>query len=189
MIIGLTGAAGCGKDTVARHLMVDPHWVKYAMAGPLKAGLVSMFNIPIEDIENPELKNSPDYKFGKSIRFMAQTLGTEWGRNLIADDVWVLLAKENITKLKNSGKNVVITDCRFDNEADMIHELGGIIIKIERRDNPHTRHVMSGGLIAHSSEIGIWLDKVDFIVQNNWSVEMCMEEINKIIVAILLESE
>lgn len=188
MIIGLTGAAGCGKDTVARHLMVDPSWSKYAMATPLKTGLSVMFNIPYKDIENPTLKNSPNYKFGRSIRYMAQTLGTEWGRNLIADDVWVQLAKENITNILRDGtSNVVITDCRFDNEAELVHDLGGIVIKIERSYNPHTSYVVSGGAIAHSSESGISFDKIDFIVHNNWSVPMLMEEIDKIIVQKLLE--
>ena len=32
---------------------------------------------------------------------------------------------------KTSNSNIVIDDVRFQNEVDMIHSLGGIIIKIE----------------------------------------------------------
>lgn len=174
MIIGLHGAAGCGKDTLASYLVSHPElygsWSIYRMAGPLKAGLSAMFNIPMEDIENPDLKNSSDYKFGKSIRYMAQTLGTEWGRNMIANDVWIQMAKENITSLLGM-RDVVVTDVRFDNEAETIREMGGKIIHIIRPMNPHTISVESGGVSSHVSEKILPAHLIDCTIFNDTTVD------------------
>lgn len=168
MLIGLHGAAGSGKDTLANSFS---GWTIYRMAGPLKAGLSAMLNIPLKDIENPLLKNKPDYKFGRSIRYLAQTLGTEWGRTLVADDVWIQMAKENISSLSSYNNNVVITDIRFENEAKAVREMGGKIIHIIRSNNPHTAMVVSGGVIAHASEIVLDDSLIDVKIINNGSIQ------------------
>lgn len=173
MIIGLTGLAGCGKDTIASHLKSrDPYGTtSYAMASPLKKGLSLMLNIPLEDIEDPKLKNKENYKFDRSIRYMAQTLGTEWGRNLINENLWTMIAKENIENLYELYPTVIITDVRFDNEAALIKEMDGIVIQVIRADNPYTKYVSTAGVNAHVSENGLTDDMVDFIVMNNSTVE------------------
>lgn len=171
LIIALSGAAGCGKDTVANRLMETGVWGRYAFASPLKKGVSTMFNIPMEDLENPITKNAPNFKFGRSIRYMLQTIGTEYGRNLIADDVWIQLAKENIEHQLLHVDNIVITDCRFENEADMIHAMGGEVIRIVRDTNPHTANIASNAIGNHASESGFPIEKCDHVIYNNSSIE------------------
>lgn len=172
MIIGLTGAAGCGKDTLANYLVIDGSWGKYSFASPLKRGLSEMLNIPMDDIENPLVKNEPNYKFGKSIRYMMQSIGTEWGRGMISDDIWVSLAKENILTLKNRHAGVVVSDVRFPNEANMIRDMGGFIIKITR----DTDHYLNG-IAGHQSEAGIPDSKVDYVVENNYTRKWFFDQV------------
>lgn len=187
LIIALTGAAGCGKDTIANRLMETGVWGRYAFATPLKRGLATMFNIPIEDFESPTIKNVPYYKFGRSLRYMAQTLGTEFGRHLIADDVWIQLAKENIHNQLTHVSNIVITDCRFENEADMVHEMGGYVIKIIRDDNPHTATLAANAISNHASELGFPVEKCDFVLYNNGSLNAFEETSTSTIKEILLK--
>lgn len=59
-----------------------------------------------------------------------QTLGTEWGRECIAPDVWTRLTLAGASL--REGRSVVIDDVRFPNEVVAIRALGGIVVRIER---------------------------------------------------------
>jgi hypothetical protein len=68
-----------------------------------------------------------------------QTLGTEWGRNTIHPDFWVIIAAQKIERLLGHSYRqgtirlqAVIDDVRFGNEAEMIRAYGGTIVHIER---------------------------------------------------------
>lgn len=189
LIIALSGAAGSGKDTIANRLMESGAWGKYAFAAPLKKGVSAMFNIPMEDLENPITKNVPSYKFGRSIRYMLQTIGTEYGRHLIADDVWIQLAKENIERQLLHVNNIAITDCRFENEADMVHAMGGYVIRIIRDENPHTAIIASNAISNHASESGFPVEKCDFTLYNNRSLQEFEEDAMNTITQITLNHQ
>lgn len=142
MIIGLTGKAGVGKDTVADYL-VDWHgFVKLSFATALKRGLNAMFGFSMTQWEDREWKETVLPEFGKSPRQLAQTLGTEWGRALVKQDLWPSLAMEEAM----SFRNVVLTDVRFDNEAEAILKADGKVILIEREVE---------AVAEHSSEKGV----------------------------------
>jgi hypothetical protein len=97
---------------------------------------------------------------------MAQTLGTEWGRSLISDSIWVDLAKETIIGHLDRGCNVVITDMRFPNEVKMVRELGGHTIMINRKDNVHAAQASVHGATSHASDVTIDHSEFDFIINN-----------------------
>ena len=183
LLIALHGLPGSGKDTFAAALDRNV-WSKVSFAAPLKRGLSTMLGIPLEDMENPTLKNAPNYKYGKSIRFMLQSLGTEWGRQLIADEIWVQQGKENIEHQFSHGMNVVNTDLRFPNEAKMVKELGGYIIHIIRDHNDNAVNSATNGLKNHPSDSGIPLELVDFAIYNNGSIEMLHDEVAKVMVEV-----
>jgi len=166
-LIAICGLPGSGKDHFANQLIEGGGWSRIAFAGPLKRGLSAMFDIPMADIENPVIKNEPNYKFGKSIRYMAQTLGTEWARNLIAENVWLQIAKESIEHQMGHGQNVVITDLRFPNEVDMIKKMGGKIVKVIRSDNVHAGSSAVNGVLGHISDVAIADRDCDYIIQND----------------------
>src|SRR4051812_49215672 len=124
-LIGLTGKARSGKDTVASFLIEQFAVRTLAFARPLKEGLKTMFHLTEEHV-NGSLKETVIPEFGKSPRQMLQTLGTDWGRSLVADDIWLIVAKRNIEQWLHEHDDVAITDVRFDNEANMVRDMGGI---------------------------------------------------------------
>ena len=92
-LIALTGLAGSGKTTAADYLVKAHGFACISFAGPIKSMLRTLGLTALEDIEEVfegEGKEKPNRLLcGKSPRFAMQTLGTEWGRDLIGPDLWV----------------------------------------------------------------------------------------------------
>lgn len=80
---------------------------------------------------------------GRSFRHMAQTLGTDWGRNLIDKDLWVNL----VIAAKNRPNLVVIDDVRFPNEFEAIKAEGGQVWRIYRPGQEPVNDHPSEGLL------------------------------------------
>ena len=189
LLIAFHGLPGTGKDTAANRLIEASGWSKVSFAAPLKRGLSEMLGIPMEDIENPIIKNEPNYKFGKSIRYMLQLLGTEWGRDMIDDSIWLTLAKESIERQFQRGINVVNTDLRFSNEAKMIKDMGGYIIHIIRNQNANGEMSMKTGAQAHASDAGIPIELIDYTIYNDHSIQMFEDEALRIVTELVLNRE
>lgn len=163
-LIGITGKAGSGKDTLADAAVLEFGAVKYNFAIPIKQALNAMFGWTMEDWDNREWKEEPIAWLGKSPRQLAQTLGTEWGRELVQPDLWTNLAMDrywNYSKTIPNGPPFIIADVRFDNEAHAIHKLGGIVIRVVRPDQAHINSR------THTSEVGVSDDFVDHVVYND----------------------
>ena len=191
MIIGLSGYAKSGKDTVA-DMIISMHkeqWVVKKFSGKLKeiASLLTGINIakfedqefkeslmPIEWVEQWMDNTTMHYKLMK-VRDFLQRLGTEAIRDGLHKNTWVnaLMAdyknfhtdkfsvRQGITKPEYP--NWIITDCRFPNEFRAIKDKGGIIIRIER-----------DGILpinAHPSETALDAFEFDFEIENNGSLE------------------
>lgn len=148
MLIGLTGAAGAGKDTVAS--MIDGAHVT-AFAQPLYECLSTITGIPVARLRDREVKEATIPWLGRSPRQMLQTLGTEWGRNTVCEDIWVRSLLERVAPRLTAGETVVITDVRFDNEAAAVVDAGGEVWRVVR---PGWR-CLSGDSAAHPSEAGV----------------------------------
>lgn len=178
-LLGLTGAAGSGKDTLAdyiqgrRCVMSRPHStrpttgpavLRYAFAAPIKLAISTMLQDAPDLWSDREWKEAPILGLGKSPRHLAQTLGTEWGRTHVHRDFWLFCAARWYAEVGRQAEDgVIITDVRFDNEADWIHDRGGYVVQIIRQDAPE--------VAAHVSEAGIDPNKVDQVVYNNGTVE------------------
>jgi hypothetical protein len=123
MIIGFTGAAGSGKDTAADYLVSQYGFIKVSFAAILK-NMLSVAGLPEPSNRDDKEKNVEGFNF--TWREAAQTLGTEWGRNL-DENIWVKLTMAKL----DSDKNYVFSDVRFDNEAQAIIRSGsGINFKV-----------------------------------------------------------
>ena len=161
LLIGLTGRARSGKTTAARHLSSTHGMIHYAFAQPLKAMLAEGFNLSDAHLEG-RLKEQPLPWLDKSPRELLQTLGTEWGRSLVHDSLWLLLAEQNLhhlASLQPDAPGAVISDVRFENEAAFVRQRGGMVIHILRPDAPH--------IAAHSSESGIGIHDNDLVIHND----------------------
>lgn len=167
-LIGLTGKAGSGKDTVADYLKLRHEYMKVAFATPLKNGIKAMLDLTDVDLDHPKKEQVID-DIGKSPRQMMQTLGTEWGRNCVNTDLWLILAKRKIDLYHGAGYDVVITDCRFENEAKFIRDNGGTVVHI-LRDGAGTPH-------AHASEAGVSAEYNDYVLSNNGPIASLYEQV------------
>ena len=128
-LIGLTGQKGVGKDTVADYITARYGYKKMALADPLKQACEAIFGLSKDQLNNPELKEQPDYFWGKSPRHLMQFLGTDLMRCQFDTDIWTKL----IEKRSNGDlAGCVISDIRFPNEREFVKRNGGMIIKIIR---------------------------------------------------------
>lgn len=147
-LIVLTGKAGCGKSSVANYLIRNYGFEPVKFASVLKDMLYAM-GLNYDHIEG-ELKEQPlDILGGKTPRYAMQTLGTEWGRDLIAKDLWVNIWKTRATKLLESGHSVVTDDCRFENELTAARDIMGLILEVKRPgsiDITESNHSSEGGV-------------------------------------------
>ena len=162
-LIGISGKAGVGKDTLGKYLCDRYRCLHYYFAKPLKEGAKVMFALTDEQIANKEKVIEP---WGISPRKIYQLLGTEVGRGIDVD-IWVKNAEMFVKK--NAGWTVVVTDVRFDNEALWIHNRGGVVINIVRDKD----YIVEN---KHSSEGGLKPENIDFTVYNNGTKEEMYEQ-------------
>jgi len=120
MIVGLVGAAGAGKDAVAEILVRRHEFVRIAFADALKT------------IAKDAL-GWDGHKDARGRRLL-QVLGTEAGRGY-NPLVWVQKIQADP---RWTNPRVVISDVRFQNEADMIHAEGGRVLRVIGRRGYYT---------------------------------------------------
>ncbi|GAA0687782.1 adenylate kinase [Dyella marensis] len=151
-IIGITGVARSGKDTLAKMLISEAgEAVHMSFAAPIREFISGLLGIPLEDLlDGPTKEQAIPELGGKSPRQLMQTLGTEWGREMIDPDLWIKVAQWRLEALKADmfpPKVVVFSDVRFDNEADMIRSLGGRVVWVSRPGaGLNTDHISEAGI-------------------------------------------
>lgn len=178
MIIGLCGAQGAGKDTVGGILESKHGFVKLAFASAIKDILSALFSWPRDMLEgltteSREWRETPNEYWSNKLaiqdfspRRAMQIVGTDLFRNHLNQDIWINIIENKIMTLRESDPNIniVITDCRFANEFDMIRKFyEARIIKIVK-----DTHIEIGA--THSSE-NDWTNVDCEILQNNGSIE------------------
>lgn len=164
-LIGLIGLKGSGKDTAADALeTLGFQNVKFA--GALKAMLRTLLSyqgadeVTIGRMIDGDLKEVPtDLLAGKTPRFAMQTLGTEWGRELIGQDFWLDTAMK-----KAATGDTVITDVRFPNEVDVVKSNGGTVIRVVAEGD--TVFGENGVGTDHASEVLMASLPEDLIIVN-----------------------
>jgi predicted kinase len=148
-IIGLLGKAGSGKSTVAAYLAQNHGFKVVRFADSLK-DMMRQLGLTDAHIEG-DLKEVPcDLLMGKTPRQAMQWLGTEWGRNMVGENLWVNQWLNRATR----HRLVVAEDVRFPNEVLTLRENGGKLIRI-KRPGQHR----SSATFGHTSEN--LLDKLD----------------------------
>lgn len=166
-IIGVTGRAGAGKDTV--HRILDEQFADYpvnrlAFADLLKDSAMASLGLKYQSANAFKQSGSievriGDTKFEVSGREYLQRYGAEAHREIFGKNFWIDAAFERLQK----GVTIV-TDVRFDNEAASIHEFGGSMWKVERPGDEIKES-------DHSSEQGVSDALIDQFLINDGSID------------------
>lgn len=167
-LFGVAGLAQSGKDTVSN--MLGRHYEAdlIAFADPIKLMLEIGLGITYKDLYFGD-KTGIQEKYGVSVRHMMQSLATEWGRKYIGEDVWLRAVELHI--LANGNDVQVVTDVRFENEANWIRE-HGTLIHIHGRGGIPGNHVSEGGLLVGKSDI---------VIDNSGSMAELSSQVNHIV--------
>lgn len=184
-IIGLTGKAGSGKSTIAEYLEKRHGYVRLSLTEPLK-NMLRALGLSDNMLYGEDKEVTSELLCGKSARHAMQTLGTEWGRNLIGEDIWINCLERKIGFLIGIGKDkFVIDDVRFLNEANWIgtrDNYGHLLLPLYYEAMLVTvlRNNMSNE-DSHISEIE--MDKIvpDQIICNDGTEESLYKKVDEVI--------
>lgn len=168
LIIGLAGKMGVGKNYIADelHKILEKkgiHVIKIAFADQLKINCICKYNIPFNEVYTGEKNNK--------IRTLLQKTGTEEGRDVYGENIWInyidtwikVLAKGSLNKIV-----FIITDVRFKNEADYIKKNQGKVINIIAPLRNKNRLMTEKSDANHLSEIDLDDYKTfDYIIRND----------------------
>src|SRR5690606_583210 len=131
-LIGLTGYAGAGKDTVATYLY-GYGYARYAFADKLKEEVYEAFPDIRETVD--EVGWDKAKWVNPHVRTTLQDYGV-WRRTTEGAYYWVNRVIEQLNA--DRPPFVVITDVRFPNEAAYVRSIclsdggGGALVKVER---------------------------------------------------------
>ena len=161
MIVGLTGRAGSGKDSVGEYLRKEYGAALLSFAAPLKAMVREMFDLTDEQVNTLDGKETPDPRWigpngeARTPRQILQVVGTE-GFRAVDPSFWVKRAMRTaMLCVRDGAPMVVFTDVRFPNELEAIQDAGGAVLRLVKPDGPGTASV------AHASEAQVDALNVD----------------------------
>lgn len=176
MIIAFSGRAGSGKSTAFEAIRASSEG---------RAVCLTKFASPLYQMQETLYRLiSPVYErpadFVKD-RKLLQWIGTEWGRDTISKTLWVDLwkARVNHVRARDPELIVVCDDCRYENEAQTVKAMGGVIVALSSN-----RSFDIGGIAGHASEAGFPAAYIDYTVENNGTVEEFQEAIKALVIRI-----
>jgi len=167
-LYGLTGLARSGKDTLADK-MNRSGYLKFAFADALKQSAAIYFGIPVAWCYDDEKDTRIVPEYDATVRQLLQKFGTESTRDVFGEDFWI----KRLSRGLNFEANNVISDVRFDNEADWIRDNGGTIVHIIR---PNQELVN-----VHSSESGIITHHTDELILNDGSLDKLYKNVDALL--------
>jgi dephospho-CoA kinase len=166
-IIGIIGRKGTGKSECSKVLIDKYKFTKISFADKMKQIISDLWDIPIQHLYDPSMKETFDPRWGKTYREIMQLFGTEVCRN-IAWNTWVY----HVEKQFKTAENFIIDDVRFKNEAALIKKYGGILITVVR-PLPRSRDA------KHLSESEQDEIQPDIVIMNDGTIEDLHRKIEK----------
>lgn len=173
MIIGLSGYARSGKDTVAKVLIENYGYQRVAFADPIRDLLLEMN--PLLSSGHHISSRLSEYgwdvtKSDQEVRRLLQSLGVG-ARKVLGEDVWITKALRSF-----NSENIVVTDVRFENEAHSLRLLGAQIWRIERPGVKAVNNHLSENRLDNC-EFDQYFFNNSTIEDLEFSVKLCMSDI------------
>lgn len=164
-LVGFSGSMGVGKSTAIQLLKELTH-----------DGVLNVkFAQPLYDIQEYIYRrvssvHTPPQGFVKD-RKLLQWLGTNWGRETVGEHIWTDLWRAQVSQVHKDYPRALIVcdDVRFNNEAQLVRSLGGVVVRME--SNTSSRNISGNGISKHASENGVDNSVIDAIIENNGTVE------------------
>lgn len=208
MIIGFVGFIGSGKDTAADYLVNFHGFRRDSFANTLKDAVAAVFGwdrvlLEGRTKEAREWREQVDTWWAERLgikhltpRWILQYWGTEVCRNGFHDDIWIASVENKMRKTKD---NIVISDVRFPNEIQAIHNAGGLVVRIKRGPEPewyddavnanegskNMSWLLSKDRLTklgiHASETAWVGGNIDHTVVNDSTIDDLFEQIRKIL--------
>lgn len=99
-------------------------------------------------------------------------LATDLGRNNIHPSIWVLATQKEISKHLAADCFVLVPDVRFENEVQALQDLGGVILRVNRK-------LLNTEDAVHFNESETQLDNFPFewVIDNNGSLNQFREQV------------
>lgn len=180
MLIAFSGLKGSGKDTAAKVLIEEYGFTKVAFADALREALLILDPwIPYSGHYGTsplsEIIADAGWDWAKTnipeVRRLMQVFGTEVGRMLFGENVWVDVLKKQFPRLDDPNSRYVITDCRFTNEAKFVDDNSGSVIWVDRPG------IASDGHASESAEVRKWRN---WLVVNDQEISNLQQSIRQI---------
>lgn len=182
-IVGLTGHPSSGKQDVAAILVKKYGFTAYKMAQPLMDCLHHLFNIPREWFEDDELRATPFPTLGIEPSRLMNSLEAQWGRKLIAEDIWVKAAEARLYEMSGHGADpgfkVVIPRITYEDEADWVRKSGGVVMHVSKvgtsSDSAPRKPIeyIEGDVVIDNNRGKLWLysqvEKAVALTERKWS--------------------
>ena len=141
--LGLLGIKGSGKDTVGQYFSEQYGYTSISFADSLKDCLSAIFGWDRMMLEgrNPKSRawrEQVDHWWADKLgipdftpRFAMTHFGTDIMRKHFNDEIWILNTQRKIERTEGP---VLLNDIRFPNEFDLLKQLNGVALRIERPD-------------------------------------------------------
>lgn len=195
-IIGLSGDARAGKDTVGGMIV---EWCesrgftaqKDSFAAKLKISACSALGFLEPSVEEAlaycdslkaegsiiTIARADGRVYDISGREFLQFYGTEAHREVFSRDFWVeaLFKEYDLDEVGMNPEVLVVTDARFPNEATAIVGRGGEVINVVRPDNPDA---ITDGLESHASESGLPADLITRTLMNDLDLAVLQHRVD-----------
>lgn len=173
MIIGLGCRRLRGKSTIAKYLCKWHGFQELSFALALKKAGQVIFGLTDRQLYG-DLKTMLDPFWGRTPREILQKLGTEAGRNVFGEDIWIKVVEREIKEYPKC--DYVVSDVRFRNEAEAIKSWGGTLVRVDR-DIPYDPQQDD-----HPSERNLdYFTGWDHIIDNNGTIDQLEAKLDKII--------
>lgn len=172
-VIALHGYAQSGKDTVAAFLK-EHGYERLAFADALRDVLYALNPLVLRGMNGSQgwdrlatIVNEFGWDRAKvqfpEVRTLMQRMGTEAGRQVLGDSIWVDIVLRQIKE--RPSQRFVITDMRFENELAALTTYGSdvLLAKIVRPG--------VGAVNAHVSDAGLPDDLFDVLLRNEGDLD------------------
>ncbi len=184
MLVGIGGYAKSGKDAFADRLVSNDDFVKRFFSWGVNEALLRIdpwlpYALELDDVWPDCTEYTDDlirysalfelcggydgydhFKEHPEVRRLMQKMGTEVGRQMFGEQVWIDMLSDQLAGLE---ENVVVTGVRYPNEMEWLEQAGGISVWVNRPG--------FGPVNTHSSDNSLGPEHFKIIIENDGTLE------------------